>query len=44
MKQVKQAAKDVAQESWNNGLTRDRVNNEVDNHMNRMYSQIFASR
>jgi hypothetical protein len=40
-KQVKQEAQEVAQKSWNDGLTRDRVSNEVDSHMNRMYSMIF---
>jgi hypothetical protein len=40
-KVVKQEAQEVAQKSWDNGLTRDRVSNEVDNHMTRMYSMIF---
>lgn len=43
-KQVKLEAQEVAQKSWDNGLTRDRVSNEVDGHMNRMYSMIFARR
>lgn len=40
-KQVKQEAQAAASKSWNDGLTRDRVSNEVDNHMSRMYSMIF---
>jgi len=43
-KVVKKEATDVAQKSWEDGLTRDRVSNEVDNHMNRMYSMIFSRR
>lgn len=43
-KQVKIEAQEVAQKSWDDGLTRDRVTNEVDNHMNRMYSMIFSRR
>lgn len=43
-KVVKQEAQQVAQKSWDNGLTRDRVSNEVDNHMTRMYSMIFNRR
>jgi hypothetical protein len=42
VKQVKQEAQEQATKSWNDGLTRDRVANEVDNHLTRMYSQIFA--
>ena len=41
-KQMKEDVKEVANQKWNDGLTRDRVTNEVDNHMSRMYSQIFA--
>jgi len=36
-KQIKQEAQEQAQKSWDNGLTRDRVTSELDNHMNRMY-------
>lgn len=43
-KQVKIEAQQAAQKSWDDGLTRDRVSNEVDNHMNRMYGMIFAKR
>lgn len=43
-KQVKIEAQETAQKSWENGLTRDRVSNEIDSHMNRMYSMIFARR
>jgi len=41
-KKIKEEAKVAASKSWNNGLTRDRVQNEVDGHMNRMYSMIFS--
>ena len=41
-KQIKHEAQEHAQKSWNDGLTRDRVTHEVDNHMSRLYSQIFA--
>lgn len=41
IKQVKAEAKEVAQAHWGNGVTRDRVNNEMNSHMNRMYSMIF---
>ena len=43
-KAVKLEAQEDAQKSWNDGLTRDRVAHEVDNHMSRMYSMIFAKR
>jgi len=43
-KTVKKEAEEAAQKSWDDGLTRDRVTNEVDNHMNRMYSMIFSRR
>lgn len=42
VKKVKLEAQDCAHKEWQNGLTRDRVKNEVDGHMNRMYSQIFG--
>jgi hypothetical protein len=42
VKKVKLDAQDCAHKEWQNGLTRDRVKNEVDGHMNRMYSQIFG--
>jgi len=41
-KQVKDEAKEAAAKSWKHGLTRDRVQNEVDGHMSRMYSMIFS--
>tara|TARA_R110000868_G_scaffold161183_2_gene391174 strand:- start:1437 stop:1961 length:525 start_codon:yes stop_codon:yes gene_type:complete len=31
-KQIKEEAKEAASKSWNNGLTRNRVQNEVDGH------------
>ena len=43
-KEVLQEAKQTAQEQWNDGLTRDRVQNEVDAHMSRMYGMIFNNR
>lgn len=43
-KQVAETARQVAQDAWDDGLTRDRVQHEVDNHMGRMYSMIFHNR
>lgn len=37
---IKNEALKVAQKSWDSGFTRDRVQNEVDSHMNRMYIRI----
>lgn len=36
-KKIKAEAKEAASKSWNNGLTRNRVQNEVDSHLSRMY-------
>lgn len=44
VKQIQQEASEVAQSKWDDGLTRDRLRNEVDGHMNRMYSMIFTGR
>jgi len=41
-KQVKEEAKEVAKAQWQDGYTRDRVNAQVDNHMGKLYSMIFA--
>lgn len=41
-KQVKEEAKAVAQAQWSDGYTRDRVNQQVDNHMSKLYGMIFA--
>jgi hypothetical protein len=41
---VKQAAEVQAAVKWSDGLTRDRVNNEVNGHMNRLYAQIHGRR
>jgi translation initiation factor 4G len=41
-KKVKEEAQEAAAKSWNHGLTRNRVQNEVDGHMSRMYSMIFS--
>lgn len=43
-KQATEQARQVAQNAWDDGLTRDRVQHEVDNHMGRMYSMIFHNR
>lgn len=43
-KQVEQEARTAAAEQWSDGLTRDRVQNEVDGHMSRMYGMIFHNR
>jgi hypothetical protein len=42
VKQVKEEAKEVAKAQWQDGYTRDRVNAQVDNHMGKLYSMIFA--
>lgn len=44
VKQIQQEAEQEAKSKWENGLVRDRLQNEVDGHMNRMYSMIFGSR
>lgn len=41
-KQVKEEAKAVAQAQWSDGYTKDRVNQQVDNHMSKLYGMIFA--
>jgi len=41
-KQLKVEAEGLAQKSWEDGLTRDRVNDELDNHMSRMHRMIFG--
>lgn len=38
---IAKEANQVATEQWGNGLVRDRVRNEVDQHMSRMYQMIF---
>ena len=42
VKEIKQVASAKASEKWNDGLTRDKVNNEVHGHMNRLFSQIHG--
>lgn len=42
VKQVKEEAKAAAQAQWSDGYTRDRVNQQVDNHMSKLYGMIFA--
>ena len=43
-KHVKEEAKEIANDKWNDGLTRGRVRQEVDDHMGRMYSMMFGRR
>lgn len=40
--EVKRLAGEVAQKSWQDGHTRDRVQTEVDAHMDRMYQMMFS--
>lgn len=44
VKQIQQEAHEEAKTKWDNGLVRDRLQNEVNGHMNRMYNMIFGSR
>lgn len=41
---VKAAAHEIASQKWGDGFTRDKVKNEVDNHMSRLYSMIHGRR
>lgn len=43
-RQIKEEAKAAAKEHWDNGLTRNRVENEIDGHMSRMYNMMFSGR
>lgn len=43
-KQVEEEARQTATQQWQDGFTRDRVQNEVDGHMTRMYGMIFHNR
>lgn len=43
-REVAKEADQVAAQQWGNGLVRDRVRNEVDQHMSRMYQMIFNRR
>lgn len=43
-KQVDQEVEEVAHKQWGDGYVRDRLRNEVDGHMNRMYGMIFGQR
>lgn len=43
-KQIQKEAQEVAQSQWADGFTRDRVRNEVDGHMSRMYQMMFGGR
>lgn len=42
--EIMKEANEQADSQWKNGMVRDRVQNEVDNHMSRMYSMIFGAR
>jgi hypothetical protein len=41
-KEIKTEALKTAHKSWQSGVTRDRVQGEVDSHMGRMYSIVFS--
>jgi hypothetical protein len=43
-KQVQEEVAEVAHKQWGDGMVRDRLRNEVDGHMNRMYGMIFGQR
>jgi len=43
-KQIQQEAHEEAKTKWGDGFVRDRLRNEVDGHMNRMYGMIFGAR
>ena len=43
-KQIQKEAQEVAETQWADGFTRDRVRNEVDGHMSRMYQMMFGGR
>jgi hypothetical protein len=43
-KQIQREAEDHAQKNWSDSFTRDRVRNEVDGHMSRMYQMMFTGR
>jgi hypothetical protein len=44
IKHIKEESKQVAQDSWQKPQVRERVNNEVNNHLSSMYQMIFAGR
>lgn len=44
VQEVKKESKQVATQAWGDDMTRDKVNQEKDNHMSRMYSSIFGSK
>lgn len=43
-KQIKEEAEHLAQEKWKDGMIRDKVRAEQDNHTNRLFSQMFGRR
>lgn len=42
VKQIQQEAQEEAKTKWGDGMVRDRLTNEVDAHMSRMYNMIFG--
>ena len=42
--QIEKESVKEAKKAWNNGLTRARVNNEVEGHMDRMYEMMFGNK
>lgn len=44
IKEVKRVGEEKATVKWNDGETRDKVNNQITNHMNKLYSQIHGRR
>lgn len=44
VKEVKRVAEEKASVKWNDGETRDKVNHQITNHMNKLYSQIHGRR
>lgn len=43
-RQLDEEVEEVAHRQWGDGMVRDRVRNEVDGHMGRMYGMIFGQR
>ena len=44
VKEIKEESKKQAEENWQKPQVREKVKNEVDNHMDSMYSMIFGGR
>lgn len=43
-KAIKAEAQEIASQKWSDGFTRDKIRNEVDSHMSRLYSMIHGRR